>query len=107
MSFAERLKYLRTKKDLTQKDIANLLDVGITTISNYETGRNEPSYAKLTILAKYFNVTTDYLLGLTDDLTYINEVIAKGDIFEINFGDKCKRISKQSLLEVFIRWLFS
>lgn len=65
--FAKRLKRLRLENNLTQMDIAKLLGVGVTTISNYETGRNEPSMEKLIILAKYFNVSVDYLIGNTDN----------------------------------------
>jgi transcriptional regulator with XRE-family HTH domain len=60
-----RLKELRHEKKWTQRQLGTLLHVRRTTISNYETGR--ASLADLTIIkaAQLFNVTSDYLLGIT------------------------------------------
>jgi transcriptional regulator with XRE-family HTH domain len=65
--FAERLKELRTKTSVTQKNLAELLDVTIRTIVYYEKGEREPSIDKLLILARYFGVTVDYLVGNSDN----------------------------------------
>lgn len=51
---------------MTQTDIAKMFDVGQKTVSNWESGRNEPPYDILVKYARYFNVTTDYILGLSD-----------------------------------------
>lgn len=61
-----RLKELRELKGLRQEDIANEFSYGKSTVSQWESGRNEPEYEILVKLAKYFNVTTDYLLGKTN-----------------------------------------
>lgn len=66
MSFSERLKHLRTSRKLTQRALAEILSYGSTAISNYESGRNEPSIADLTKIAEYFDVSLDYLLCVTD-----------------------------------------
>lgn len=105
MKFGKRLKNLRISRNLTQKDIADLLNVGVTTISNYETGRNEPSHEKLKILANYFNTTTDYLLGITDNPSYVDGRITDDDIFEVKVGDSYKQLDKKSTLESLFQWL--
>ena len=57
---------LRQAKHLSQQKLA--IDIGIdqTSISNYETGKTFPQLEALAAYAKYFGVSMDYLLGLTD-----------------------------------------
>ncbi len=62
----ERLKEIREDKDLLQIDLARLLKVTQAQYSRYEMGVNEIPIEKLVILAKYYNTSIDYLLGLTD-----------------------------------------
>ena len=64
--FAERLRMLRTEKGQRQEDIANVIGVTKAAISGYENGWRHPSDAILIKLAAYFQVSTDYLLGITD-----------------------------------------
>lgn len=63
----ERLKGLREDKDLLQKDIAKYLDVTQVAYSCYEIGRRQIPLDALIKLAKYYNVSVDYILGLTDE----------------------------------------
>lgn len=63
----ERLKELRQKKNVLQKEVAEVINVGRTTYVKYENGDSEPSYKILVKLAEYFDVSTDYLLGKTDN----------------------------------------
>jgi transcriptional regulator with XRE-family HTH domain len=67
MNFPERLKSLRKTKNITQDDLAKILNYGRTAIAGYEGGRNEPAYEVLEKLSKYFDVSIDYLLGKTDN----------------------------------------
>lgn len=62
-AFCDILSELRKSLRLSQKDLADLLHVSTSTISNYETNRNAPDIENLLWLADYFGVTTDYLLG--------------------------------------------
>ena len=64
-----RLKELRVTKNLLQKDVAKLLNIGQTGYSKYETGSIDLPTDVLIILAKYYNVSIDYILMLTDDPT--------------------------------------
>ena len=61
--FAENLKTLRIEKNLTQYDLANKLNITKAAISNYENGRRFPDYETLELIADYFNVNIDFLMG--------------------------------------------
>jgi repressor LexA len=65
----ERIRQLRQNKGLTQQKLAEMLNTTNATISNYETGASTPDYETLQKIADIFNVTTDYLLGRTDEIT--------------------------------------
>ena len=82
MTFNVRLKQLRTKRKLTQSELAEILDLKPTAISNYESKRNEPSFEKLILLSKYFDVSCDYLLGLSDSYLPIGGEVLDKDIVE-------------------------
>ena len=62
-----RLKELRLANGLTQKELAKSIEVGRTTISEYESGKIVPKHEGLLKLANYFNVSVDYLTGVSDE----------------------------------------
>jgi DNA-binding response OmpR family regulator len=64
--FSTRLKKLREKNNLSQKELAEMLGVGRTAISNYENGLTEPSISMLSKMATIFQTSADYLIGRTD-----------------------------------------
>lgn len=64
MDFKTRLKHLRKEKKITQGTLAKALNYGYTAVSNYESGRNEPSINDLIKIAEYFGVTVGYLIGV-------------------------------------------
>lgn len=64
--FATRLKELRLEKGYTQQQIAQMLNIKQQSYIRYEYGTGEPSLDTLAKLATIYEVTTDYLLGLTD-----------------------------------------
>ncbi len=66
MEFKERLRFLRKEKHHTQKKLGEILNYGYTAISNYESGRNEPSISDIKKIAKFFDVSVDYLLCVND-----------------------------------------
>jgi transcriptional regulator with XRE-family HTH domain len=61
-----RLSDLRKKKGVTQEEVSAYLKITNKTYSTYETGRNQMNYETLCLLADYFEVSTDYLLGRQD-----------------------------------------
>lgn len=65
--FKERLKQLRIQANLQQKELGAQIGLSANAISMIETGNRETSFEKLVQLAEYFHVSTDYLLGVTDD----------------------------------------
>lgn len=62
-----RLKDLREDMDMTQKEIASLLKITQQQYSLYENGIRLIPIDKLIFLAKYYNTSTDYILGLTNE----------------------------------------
>ena len=66
MTFGQRLIDLREEKGIRQKELATLINVSPSTVSNYEHNVHYPDVAILCQLADYFNVSTDYLLARTD-----------------------------------------
>ena len=64
--FCERLKELRKEKKLGQVALAEKIGVGKSVISAWELGKCEPSLSNLIAIAKFFDVSTDYLAGLED-----------------------------------------
>lgn len=62
-----RLRELRQKRKLRLEQVAEIIGVNKSTVSSYENGGRQPSYDILVSLARLFRVSTDYLLGLTDD----------------------------------------
>lgn len=68
--FGTRLRKLRKEKGLVMADIANLLGTSIAQIGDLEKGNSGTSLARLVQLAEFFHVSTDYLLGITDDPTW-------------------------------------
>lgn len=62
------LRELRQERKLSQSQFAKEFNVSQTTVSGWETGYREPDINTLIELAKYFGVTTDFLLGVEDCL---------------------------------------
>jgi transcriptional regulator with XRE-family HTH domain len=65
-TFGERLEYLRIEQKISQRQLSKNLEVGKTTISSWEGDVKEPTLSNIVKLAKYFKVSSDYLLGLED-----------------------------------------
>jgi len=61
-----KLKELRKNKKMTQTDVAHYLNIAQTTYTGYETGKYEPTIATLIKLADLFDVTIDYLVGVSN-----------------------------------------
>ncbi|MBR2181532.1 MAG: helix-turn-helix transcriptional regulator, partial [Oscillospiraceae bacterium] len=67
--FRIQLKKLRENKGISQSQLASDLGISQGTVGNWESGIREPSFETISKLAKYFNVSVDYLLGRSDELT--------------------------------------
>ena len=107
MTFKERLRALRKNMHLTQGALAEVLNYGATAISNYESGRNEPSIEDLKKIASFFDVSTDYLLCVTDIKTPFNADRENEQIAYIE--SFLYKLSPENLnsAETFISYLYS
>ena len=65
MKIGETISELRKDRGLKQKQVAAVLNVATSTISNYETDTHEPDLKKLCVMADMYHVSTDYILGRT------------------------------------------
>ena len=66
MKFQERIKELRAQKNMSQMDLALATGISQSAIAKWELGKTEPTATAIITLAKFFDETTDYLLGVTD-----------------------------------------
>lgn len=94
--FGKRLKLLRTKNGLTQQELAKILNVSSMTTSNYEQKQRKPNSDFIIATAKYFNVSSDYLLGLTKATKNKNINISKITGLEDYSIDLLKQSTKET-----------
>ncbi len=64
MSFGKRLTQLRLKSNLSLEELSNKLNISETSLRFWERGRKCLSISRIIMLAKFFNVSVDYLLGV-------------------------------------------
>ncbi len=64
MSFCDTLRNLIDERGLTQKQLAQDLEIPVSTLGGYVQGTSEPDFETLKLFANYFNVSADYLLNL-------------------------------------------
>lgn len=67
LTIDERLKELRKQKKLTQKQVAKAIGLGDSNYQAYEQKKVKPGHDMIIALSKFFGVSADYLLGLSDD----------------------------------------
>ncbi len=63
-TFKDRLMLIRQKKNVGQAELAKYLGVSTVTVSRWESGLHEPNLNRLILIARYFEVKVDYLIGL-------------------------------------------
>ena len=66
MRYNERIRVIREDADLTQQKVADLLHIGQRTYADYESGKTRMPVDNLMILAKFYNVSMDYITGASD-----------------------------------------
>lgn len=108
MDFKKRLKELRKKKNVTQKEVGFILGYNCSAISNYECGKNEPSIRDIILLAKYFNVSVDYLVGATDTIfnqkTTTETILQLFSIIYNNFPEDIQKYIQFLIKEIFLQY---
>ena len=95
--FKERLKKLRIQNDISQKELAESLHLSKGVISSYESGKSLPNCQTLILIAHFFNVSIDYITGVTN--VYSTFPIARPRRALFYFFHLCLRI-KQTLRTV-------
>ncbi len=65
-TFGQRLRALRTRRELSQREMGQIIGVSKSSVNMYERDEREPSFRTLGVIADFFGVSTDYLLGRTD-----------------------------------------
>ena len=94
-TFKERFRALRLQNGLTQQELADKVGIGKMTVSQYERGVRRPDIDTLELIADFFNVSTDYLLGTSDvtlrfvdsdDLAILSSSAPERSIIEIAKG---------------------
>ncbi|WP_334328292.1 helix-turn-helix domain-containing protein [Companilactobacillus sp. HBUAS59699] len=97
LKLGTRIRELRKRDHLTQQQIGDFLGVKKASVSSYEGGSRLPDVNAIAKLAKYFNTTTDYLLGNTNDpssnvnTANMNDLLASrlnSDYNDLNESDK-------------------
>lgn len=69
LDFPVKLKEVRNKHHYSQKQVAEGIGISETLYQKYEYGKTKPAYDVIIKLCKYFNISADYLLGLSNDPT--------------------------------------
>lgn len=98
--FSERIRELRERENLTQQEMADILDVSKSTYVKYERGEREPRYGVLVALSQYFDVTIDYILGKSDQenpyIELIGELkdVVQSEQFISIYGNNVRNVQK-------------
>lgn len=91
-TFNVRLKELRKGRHLSQRELADKLHISKSAVSMYEGGQREPDHGTLEMIADYFNVDMDYLLGRKDTVLRYLEVSPNNK--QIEEDDVMRKISR-------------
>lgn len=78
MAYLTRLKDLREDRDMTQSELARLLQTTQPQVHRYEAGQRDLPLDKLVMLCRFFNVSADYFLGLPDGMPYGHSKTKRG-----------------------------
>lgn len=96
--FCIKLKELRKQNKITQNDLALILNVKGATVNRYEKGVNEPAFDTLVSIANYFNVTTDYLLGVESTVKEVSPEFSAEQLQVVNL---VKKLNNKELEKVY------
>lgn len=97
--FSNRLKELRERKGLTQQRLSELLgNIAVPTIKQWESEKRFPQMDSIITLSQFFNVTSDYLLGLTDVYSTLHDKYTYS-VEQFKISMKEKGISNKALSE--------
>lgn len=96
-SLSNRLKILRTKKGLKQKDVANILGITASAYGFYEQGKRTPTIEVLLFLSKYYKVSLDWLISGSDNF---GDNIVISDDSEKFFIEKYRQLNNSDKIKI-------
>lgn len=91
--FANVLRLLRNEKNMSQQELADALGISKSAVNMYERGERQPNFETLELIADYFNIDIDYLLGRTNKTTRVIQSVTiaahldTGDLTESELED--------------------
>ena len=97
MTFGERLKQLMDDRNLSKRQISKELNIAVTTLNGYANDYREPDFLTLTSLAHYFNVSADYLLGIST-VPLMSDISGNHDVQRLLYFYQCLSPEMRSLL---------
>jgi len=86
MVIAERLRILRRERNLSKRELVALLPINYSTYANYESGFREPNSEVLQMLARHFNVSIDFMMGITENRRKADEVAILTDMEHVHIA---------------------
>lgn len=98
----KRMRQLRHERGMTQKEVAEQLGIGVSTMTMYETGRREPNMETLIKIANFFDVSVDYLLGKTDARNE-KEVISRALVDDPELYNFWKELNEREDLQLLFK----
>ena len=93
LPYAKKLKDLRKEKELTQEELAQKIGVSKSNIGRYENGTLDLSTELMVKYSEVFDVSVDYILGLTD----VRKQSIEGEYVEVFHGAKVKKIDPEKI----------
>lgn len=106
-TFGERIKLHRLLKKMSRAEFGKQFGLAETTIANYERGEREPNISLLIGFAKFFDVTTDYLLGKVA-LTESAKLMSMIDLTDKEILSKCQlMLDGRALTDEEAKWFIS
>ena len=100
MKLNQRIHSLRIKCGLTQKELSEIIGVSVVSIGGWENGTRKPSAEAVIALAKALNVTTDYLLGRTNERNPKKERFQDVDTIAAHRIGNIEQLSDEGLEEL-------
>lgn len=99
MTFGQRLKHLMTERNITQRQLSRELNIAVSTLNGYANDYREPDYVTLALLSSYFEVSSDYLLGLSNIPKLSNTPLDEGTYTMLHYYNQLSSEMKQLLIE--------
>lgn len=96
-TFHRRIKTLREERRMTQRQLASDLELTQNSIYRYEVGLSEPQLSLLVRMSNYFGVSTDYLLGKSNERRGLDEIVGEK---EQQWKAETKALAKSYLVEI-------